>query len=136
MDDQLGKAQASIDSRRSRKVHDERELYVVVFKEEETPKFVVQMQFRTWYCTVLHLNENRREKIVETYAEMYDVYGKKGVGIPKGIENQIFSGIEKKNTSIRKIGYRFRNEWKYTKVYHSWAESIRKLIKTSNGWTS
>ena len=63
---------------------------MVVFKEGETPKFVVKMQFRTWYCTVFHLNENRREKIIEAYSEMYDMYDKTGVGIPKGIKNQIF----------------------------------------------
>ncbi len=62
----------------AKKLHDEQEMYVVVFKEGDTPKFVVKMQFRTWYCTVFHLNENRREKIIEAYSEMYDMYDKTG----------------------------------------------------------
>ena len=65
---------------------------------------------------------------------------RKVLAFQRGLRTRSFSGIEKKNTSIRKIGYRFRNEWKYTKVYHSWAggeyqeadqdiERVDKLIK-------
>ncbi|WP_380132992.1 hypothetical protein [Kroppenstedtia eburnea] len=138
----LGKPRHPLTREEAKKLHDERELYVIVFKEEETPKFVVQMQFRTWYCTVLHLNENRREKIVETYAEMYDMYDKTGVGIPKGIENQIFLRNRKEKYYDKEgwISFLFETSGKYTKVYHSWSggvyqeadqgiEHVDKLIK-------
>ncbi|MGF7088591.1 hypothetical protein JOD24_002440 [Kroppenstedtia sanguinis] len=126
----------------AKKLHDEREMYVVVFKEGDTPKFVVKMQFRTWYCTVLHLNENRREKIIEAYSEMYDMYDKTGVGIPKGIENQIFlrNRQEKYFDKEGWISFLFETSGKYDKVYHSWSggeyqkadqgiERVDKLIK-------
>ncbi|MFD1395953.1 hypothetical protein [Kroppenstedtia eburnea] len=124
----------------AKKLHDDREMYVVVFKEGETPKFVVLMQFRTWYCTVLHLNENRRDKILEAYKEMYDMYDKTGIGIPKGIENQIFLRNRKEKYYDKEgwISFLYETSGKYTKVYHSWSggEYQEADIKASNMLTS
>ncbi|MFD1410009.1 hypothetical protein ACFQ49_18005 [Kroppenstedtia eburnea] len=138
----VGKPRHPLTREEAKKLHDEQEMYAVVFKEGETPKFVVEMQFRTWYCTVLHLDENRREKIIEAYSEMYDMYDKTGVGIPKGIENQIFlrNRQEKYFDKEGWISFLFETSGKYDKVYHSWSggeyreadqgiEHVDKLIK-------
>ena len=137
----LGKPRHPLTREEAKKLHDEREMYVVVFKEGDTPKFVVLMQFRAWYCTVLHLNENRREKILEAYSEMYDMYDKTGVGIPKGIDNQIFlrNRQEKYFDKEGWNGWLYEISGKYRRSYHSWSggvlereegiERVDKLIK-------
>ncbi len=66
----FGKPKHELTREEAKKLHNEQEMYAVVFKEGEIPKFVVKMQFRTSYCTVFHLNENRREKIIEAYSEI------------------------------------------------------------------
>ncbi|MFD1434308.1 hypothetical protein ACFQ5F_05135 [Kroppenstedtia eburnea] len=121
-----GTPDGPLTEKEAKKLHDEQEMYVVVFKEGDTPKFVVKMQFRTWYCTVFHLNENRREKIIEAYSEMYDMYDKTGIGIPKGIENQIFLR-NRQEKYFDKEGW---NSWlyevsgKYRRSYHSWSGGV------------
>ncbi|MFD1428457.1 hypothetical protein [Kroppenstedtia sanguinis] len=128
----LGKPRHPLTREEAKKLHDEREMYVVVFKEGETPKFVIEMEFRTWYCTVLHLNENRREKILEAYKEMYDVYDKTGVGIPKGIENQIFLRNRKEKYFDKEewASWLFETNGKYRRVHR---KSSGEIIEREEG---
>ncbi|MFD1428615.1 hypothetical protein [Kroppenstedtia sanguinis] len=116
----------------AKKLHDEQEMYVVVFKEGESPKFVVKMQFRTWYCTVFHLNENRRDKILEAYSEMYDMYDKTGVGIPKGIDNQIFLRNRQEQYFDMKewVSWLFETNGKYRRVHR---KSSGEIIEREEG---